>query len=309
MFRNICYIFIFYLLTTLSSHSNTNIYIYATVNDKIITNFDIEKETNYLKILNPQLLSLDDKKIFELSKNSLINELIKESEIEKYLDVQKQNPLVDEYVKNLYTELGFDSEINFELSLSNKKDYSLKEIKEKLKIEILWNELVYLKYNNQVKIDKNSLLKKIKNLENKEINEYFLSEIVFEKNKDETLEKTVKKIQSSISEIGFKNTANIYSISDSGKSGGNIGWISEHNLTDKIFLSLKKIKEGEYTDVIQIGNNFLILKIEQKRGKKINVDKEKELNKMITFETNKQLNQYSRIFFNKTKINYKINEK
>ncbi len=309
MFRNICYIFIFYLLTTLSSHSNTNIYIYATVNDKIITNFDIEKEINYLKILNPQLLSLDDKKIFELSKNSLINELIKESEIEKYLDVQKQNPLVDEYVKNLYTELGFDSEINFELSLSNKKDYSLKEIKEKLKIEILWNELVYLKYNNQVKIDKNSLLKKIKNLENKEINEYFLSEIVFEKNKDETLEKTVKKIQSSISEIGFKNTANIYSISDSGKSGGNIGWISEHNLTDKIFLSLKKIKEGEYTDVIQIGNNFLILKIEQKRGKKINVDKEKELNKMITFETNKQLNQYSRIFFNKTKINYKINEK
>ena len=309
MFRNICYIFIFYLLTTLSSHSNTNIFIYATVNDKIITNFDIEKEINYLKILNPQLLSLDDKKIFELSKNSLINELIKESEIEKYLDIQKQNPLVDEYVKNLYTELGFDSEINFELSLSNKKDYSLKEIKEKLKIEILWNELVYLKYNNQVKIDKNFLLKKIKNLENKEINEYFLSEIVFEKNKDETLEKTVKKIQSSISEIGFKNTANIYSISDSGKSGGNIGWISEHNLTDKIFLSLKKIKEGEYTDVIQIGNNFLILKIEQKRGKKITVDKEKELNKMITFETNKQLNQYSRIFFNKTKINYKINEK
>ena len=240
MFRNICYIFIFYLLTTLSSHSNTNIFIYATVNDKIITNFDIEKEINYLKILNPQLLSIDDKKIFELSKNSLINELIKESEIEKYLDIQKQNPLVDEYVKNLYTELGFDSEINFELSLSNKKDYSLKEIKEKLKIEILWNELVYLKYNNQVKIDKNFLLKKIKNLENKEINEYFLSEIVFEKNKDETLEKTVKKIQSSISEIGFKNTANIYSISDSGKSGGNIGWISEHNLTDKIFSKFKK---------------------------------------------------------------------
>ena len=309
MFRNICYIFIFYLLTTLSSHSNTNIYIYATVNDKIITNFDIEKEINYLKILNPQLLSLDDKKIFELSKNSLINELIKESEIEKYLDVQKQNPLVDEYVKNLYTELGFDSEINFELSLSNKKDYSLKEIKEKLKIEILWNELVYLKYNNQVKIDKNSLLKKIKNLENKEINEYFLSEIVFEKNKDETLEKTVKKIQSSISEIGFKNTANIYSISDSGKSGGNIGWISEHNLTDKIFLSLKKIKEGEYTDVIQIGNNFLILKIEEKKTKKVEKDKKLILNQMMEFEKNKQLNQFSQIYFNKIKVNYEIDEK
>ena len=45
----------------------------------------------------------------------------------------------------------------------------------------MWNELVYLRYGNQVKIDKDSLIKKIQNIKNKEKNEYLLSEIVFEK--------------------------------------------------------------------------------------------------------------------------------
>ena len=57
-----------------------------------------------------------------------------------------------------------------------------------------------------------------------------------------------------------------------------------------------------------MGNNYLILKIEKIRSKKISINKEEELNKMIKFEKNKQLNQFSRIYFDKTKINYSINE-
>jgi len=119
----------------------------------------------------------------------------------------------------------------------------------------------------------------------------------------------INKIQSSISEIGFKNTANIYSISDTSKLGGDIGWVSENNLSNEIFKNLKDLNEGDYTNPIQIGNNFLILRIEKKRLQNISINKEDELNKMIKFETNKQLNQFSRIYFDKTKINYSINEK
>ena len=69
------------------------------------------------------------------------------------------------------------------------------------------------------------------------------------------------------------------------------------------------IKEGEYTDTIQIGNNYLLLKIDQIKINKIKINKQQELQKLIQFETNKQLNQFSRIYFNKSKINYSINEK
>ena len=308
MLKKICYSLIV-LTLMISSSLSEKIFIFATVNENIITNYDIEKETEYLKILNPQLVELDKKKIFRISKDSLINEIIKKNEVQTFLDIKKENPLVNEYYKSLYTKLNFNNENDFEKSLLSKIDYTSEDIKEKLKIELLWNELVYLRFGNQVKINNELLMKKIEKIENKDKNEYLLSEIVFAKKKDENLKTLIKKIQSSISEIGFSNSANIYSISDSSKLGGNIGWIEEYNLSELIFDNLKKISEGQFTEVIQMGNNFLILKIEKIRSKKIFIDKDEELNKMIQFETNRQLNKFSRIYFDKTKINYSINEK
>ena len=309
MLKKISLIIILFILTNIPTNASNNLYIYATVNEKIITNFDIKKEIEYLKILNPSLSRLKEKEIFELGKNSLINEIVKKNEIKKFIDFEKENPMVNKYLENLYKNLNFNDEKSFENSLQGKDIYSLAEIKDKLKIEVLWNELIYIKYSNQVKIDKKIFLKKIDKIKNNQINDYLLSEIVFKKNKNENLNLTIKKIENSISEIGFNNTANILSISDSSKRGGNIGWISEQNLSEIILKNLTNINEGQHTNIIQINNNFLILKIEKIRVNTVAIDKEKELEKMIAFETDKQLNQFSRIYFDKAKINYSINEK
>ena len=289
-------------------------FIFATVNNKIITNFDIEKEIEYLKILNPSISQLEKKRVSKLAENSLINEFVKKSELEKTFDLNadgkfKDNPFSEEYFVNLYTKLNFSSEENFRRELNKVNNYSLDEIKEKLKIEILWNELIYMRFGNQIKIDKDSMLKKIESFKNKNLNEYQISEIVFKKKKNEKIEILRNKIKRSIKEIGFNNTANIYSISESSKMGGNIGWIKETNLSGEILKNLKKLNEGQNTDIIQVGNNFLILKIEKIKIKEILINKDEELKKMVKFETNKQLNQYSKIFFDKTKINYNISEK
>ena len=299
---------IFLLLTSPLLASN-NVYIFATINDKIITNYDIEKEGEYLKMLNPNLTNLNEKKIFDIAKNSLINEIIKKNEIIKFFDLSAENKIADEYFQNLYKRLNFSNEKDFENSLINKKNYSLDQIKKKIKIEVAWNDLIFMKYKSQVQIDKNKLRNKIKKFNKETRKEYLLSEIVFEKKKDEKLEVLVNKIKSSISEIGFNNSANIYSVSESSNLGGKIGWISENNLSDIISKKLKKINEGEFTNVIQIGNNYLILKVEKIRSKQIEINEDEELEKMIKFETNKILNQFSRIFFSKAKINYSIDEK
>ena len=151
-------------------------------------------------------------------------------------------------------------------------------------------------------------MKKINKLDNKIRKEYLLSEIIFMKPYDKNLEDFIKKIITSISEIGFNNTANIYSVAESAKLGGKLGWIDESNLSELIFKELKMINEGEYTNVINIRNNYMILKIEKIRLNEISINKDNELNKMIKYETNKQLNQFSRIYFEKSKINYSINE-
>ena len=299
---------LFTLFLIEASSGKSNIFIYATINDQIITNFDIEKESEYLKLLNPKLSEIDNQRVLNLGKNSLIREIIKKKEIEKIFDLEKENPLIDQYLENLYKNLNFQNEKEFELSLSKKGNYSLADIKEKLKIELLWNDLIYGRFISLIKIDKQKLNNKIESLNNETRKEYLLSEIVFEKKQDIELETLKNKIERSISEIGFNNAANIYSISENSKFGGKIGWIDENNLSLVILNELKKIDKGQHTKIFKIGKNYLIIKIDEIRLKKIEINKKEELEKMVQFETNKQLNQFSIIYFNKVKINYSINE-
>ena len=301
------YLFILILISA-NSHSNSNVYIQVTVNDEIITNYDIKKEETYLKVLNPELTNLNEKRRLAIAKNSLINEIIKKSELERVFNLEKKLPEVNDVFKDFYKRLNFKSEEEFKKSLS-KNNYSIDKIKNKLKIEILWNRLIVRKYKNQVKINKKNLLKKINDDKNKIKSEFLLSEIFFRKKKNKSLNVLVKEIKKSIKEIGFSNTANIYSISASANFGGNIGWIEQDNLSKKIFAELNKIDKEQHTNVIQVGNEFLILKVEDKKSKEVTFNAELKLNEMINFETNKQLNQFSNIHFRKVKINYSIDEK
>ena len=230
MLKRFLYFLTIFFYLTLSSFSS-NVFISVIVNDKIITNLDIEKEIEYLKIFNPKLSEIDKQKIFGLAKNSLINEIIKKEEINKMIDFDKENSFVNEYLKDTYTKLNYNNENDFKNFLEQKKIYTLEEIEEKIKTEVLWNELIYLKYGNQVKINKLKISNKINKIKNETKKEYLLSEIVFEKKKGEDLQLLINKVNSSIKEIGFNNTANIYSISDSAKFGGKIGWINQNNLS------------------------------------------------------------------------------
>ena len=305
-FRKIL-VFLFFVFYNNILFSNENAYIVLTVDDQIITNVDIEKEVNYLVILNPNLINLEKSKIFDIAKRSLINENIKKIEIDKFFNVKEKN-FDEKFFNDLLNKLNLN-QFQLEQILSQRKSYKLNEVKDKLKTEIFWNDLIYLKFSHQIKINEKDLLEKIDNKKNMRKKEYLLSEIIFEKKIDQSLTELTQKIENSISEIGFGNTANLYSISESAKFGGNIGWVAENNLSELITNKIKNIKENEYTDPIQIGNSYMILLIEETRFTEIEINRNVELAKMIEFEKNKVLNQFSKIYFNKTKMNYSINEK
>lgn len=299
---------IFFSLINKNAFSENKFYIVAKVNNEIITNYDVETESNYLKLLNPNLNQLDKNRVIGIAKNSLINEIIKQKQLEKIFEFDQSQKIIDQIFKDFYTNLGFSKEKDFDQVLKNKKTYSILEVKEKIKIDFLWNKLIYNLHNKQIKVDKNKLLNKIKNSDQYK-NQYLLSEIFFNKDKNESLENKVNKIKKSIYDVGFNNTASLYSISDTSSVGGKIGWIKEENLSPKILEELYKIRSGEITEIIKIGNNFLILKIEEIKKNKIKIDNEMKLKEMIDFERNRQLNQFSNIYFNKIKINYSIDEK
>ena len=304
------FILFLFLLLLISFKSSTaeNFYIVYKVNNEIITNSDIEKEYQYLVTLNNQLKNLEKKKIIELSKESALREKIKKIELIKYFDLKTINIDIDNYLENFYINLNIKNKKELEEYLQS-NNISLNYVQKKLEIEILWNQLIYDRYINQINIDTNQLKEKVKKLiSTKKQKKYSLSEILFDKENNSNFEKKLENINQSIGEIGFKNTANIYSISDSSKFGGKIGWIEEQKLSTKILEQLKVLEVGQYTSPIQVGSSFLILKIEEIKYENAIINEDEELNKMIQFETNKQLDQFSKIFYEKIKINSFINE-
>ena len=299
---------IFFLFFGYTNKTFSNITIKVKIDNEIITNFDLEREKNYLIALNPNLKELKIDLQNRIAKESLIKEVIKKNEIQKYFKLNQRNELINVFIKNLYTSLGLNNELSFENYL-NQYNWSLIEVKKKIEIESLWNQLIFDRYKNQIQIDKVKLKEKIKNNQKKDFNIlYNLSEIVFIVEKDKTYENTIKSIDLSLNEIGFENTANLYSISDSSKVGGKLGWIDLNSLSSTLINSLKNLQTGEYTKPVKLGSRFIILKINDIRKEKKIIDTEKELKNLIKIEENRQLNNFSKIYFDKLRINKKINE-
>ena len=301
---------IFILFCAAKVVAKNSVFIVAKIENDVITNLDINNEKNYLTSLNNNLKDLPKNQLQVLAKTSLIKEKIKVIELSKYFDLKKDYDFMESIIFDLYSRLNFKNENEFKIYLSN-FDVKLIDVKEKIKIETLWNELVFNKFKNQISVDKNKLtqdLKKSINNNKNEIQEYNLSEILFNLNTDEKLNEKYDLIINSINNTGFKNTANIYSLSDTSKFGGQIGWIKKIQLSEMIKNELNKIQVGELTQPIQTANGYLILQLNENRMIKKNIDFKKELKKLISEEENRQFNQFSLIYFNKIRQNIFINE-
>ena len=287
--------------------AENKIIIELQIENEILTNVDFLNEKNYLIALNNNLKNLPKNQIKQLSRDSLIREKIKKIELSKFYNLNKESKYTDQILEDFYKRLNFINEGEFNLYLE-KYNLNLSDIKEKLKIESLWNELIYKRFSAQIKIDEEKIKKKLSTQKNL-LTEYDLSEILFELNANETLENKYNLILKKINESGFKNSANIFSISSSSKFGGNLGWISETQLNETLLKEIKSININKLTKPIQATNGYLILKLNNKREKEVKINFKKTLRQMIKKETNRQLNQFSLIYYNKIKQNIFISEK
>tara|TARA_Y100001958_G_C21182253_1_gene511904 strand:- start:383 stop:1312 length:930 start_codon:yes stop_codon:yes gene_type:complete len=302
-----------FLLLTIFFLNFTNVLslenkILIKVDNEIITTVDVLNESKYIKAMNKGLENISDEDLWKISINSIKNEKIRMVEILNHVDEIK---ISDENLKivmqSVYKRLGFEELEEFKNFLEiNEIDYEF--LKRKVEIETVWNELIYSKYYDKILINREELLKKIKSENQKVTKSFLLSEIVFDINKDTSVEKKFLIIENEIKKSGFKNAAFSFSISNSSKSGGNIGWVNENTINQKLKTEISKLEIGQYTKPIIIPGGALILKLENIKEVKNNKDIDKKLNEMVKYLTNEQLNQFSNIYFNKIKKNIQINE-
>jgi len=273
------------------------------IQDQIITNIDIKNEFKYLVALNNSLKELDKEKILRISNESIIREKIKKIEISKHFEeIKVKEEYINLLLENIFSSLNLKSLSEFEIYLKD-YDLTLDEVKKKMTIDALWNELIITKYSSQITINEQQIRDTISKNNNIKTKEYELSEIIFEINNKKEIQKKYEEITRSINQIGFENSASIYSVSESAKTGGSIGWISENSINNKIKENIINLKIGEISKPIILSTGVLLLKVVDVKNSEIVIDQETEFKKAVNYEHNRQLNQYSKIYYNKIKKN------
>ena len=303
--RYIILSFVFSLISLSIAYSFEN-KILLKVNNEIVTSLDILRELEYLHIINKEFKNIKKEEAIEISKNSIIREKIKEIEIKRIIkEIKIEDKILENLIINYFKEFQIKSISEFENYFLN-RNIDPDEIKKKISVEVLWNQLIYKKYQKNVKINKQKIINDLK--KNDKQSEFLLAEILFNVNEGENLDDKYNLINNSIKKINFSQAALAYSTSNTANKGGKLGWVAESILSEKIFNELKNLKIGEHTNPILVPGGFLILKLLDLRKISRDFDLDNEVKKIVRKKTNQQLNRFSNIYFNKLKKDITINE-
>ena len=281
--------------------------IILKVNNDIITSLDVFEEINRLKFFNKNLNQLKKEEVYQISLQSILKYKIKKNEATKYFKEIKidNKDYLNTLIENTYKNFGFKNLIDFKEELKNNK-ISYELFLEKLKVDILWNQIIFVKYSDKIIINENDLKNQIQN-QSTFITSFEIKEIVFSVTNVNDLDSVYQQIKKDINELGFENAAIKHSISNTAKSGGNIGWVDENQLNKEIREKLNEIPTGSISNPIRIPSGFVILKKIDVKKVDNKLDFDQELSKLINYQKQTQLENYSNIYFNKVKKDTEIN--
>ena len=312
MFKKIFFALIF-LLQSQTLFADISNKIVLTVGSLPITLYDLKQEVKLLSILNPGKLenqSIED--LQSLGIESLTIKKIKEQEIKKNkLDATEDEEFIEYEISRVLKSLNMDKPALERVFAENQLEIS--DLKNHISIEIKWNRLVYGMYQNKIKIDEESVNKKVEEYSMKEnsYDEYFLSEIIVPVSDSQNPNDVYQKVKSRLFSEKFENVAREISISQTRDAGGEVGWVNEKTIAEIVIKKIKDLNVGEITSPILIPEGIMIIKLNNKREIKNEINKDQLKRKIILNERDKILTTYSKMYFNKLKSNamIEINDK
>jgi len=295
-------IVILFLFSTISVvNSAVEDSLFATVGRKALTKSDIVEEIKIILILNNEKFEEDKRKTLEQSAvKSVIRKTIKEIELEKFEYTKINLKDLDSEINKRAKSLGLNIEEFEERFKSNNLNF--RKYKENIKIELMWNSLMYQIYKVQLSVNKNEVEEQLKLFENETgIQEYLISEIIVKPNLNEEIDIQIKKIKEKIEFEGFEIVAKNLSISETAMNEGNLGWVRENMISKKFKSAIINTEIGKLSEPIILSDSILFFKVNNKRESKkfSNMDEAKKSLELA--EKNKILNMYSLTHFNNLK--------
>tara|TARA_E500000178_G_C16984893_1_gene737682 strand:+ start:815 stop:1759 length:945 start_codon:yes stop_codon:yes gene_type:complete len=288
---------IFFIILILNNNliAQNNTKIIAKVGSEIVTSFELENKIKTTLFLAGENLSQKNvNSIKNVSMTSLINLKLKREELKKYNFKNDHFERTKNHLKIVSSKLNINTDELENLFEKNKIDYN--EYLNEIKTEFSWQNLIFRIYSKKINIDEKQILNELNSVvkEQKNIEEFNLSEIEVNFVNLEEKNKIIDDIRNHIEKYGFAKSANKFSISNTSLDGGKLGWTNSNSLSKSVYESIIKIDVGEYT-LITSGNNILFLKLNSKRYKENlnNLETEKLKNSIINKQKTDLLNLYS----------------
>ncbi len=300
--RKLCLLISFILIS-----SNINHTLFAKLENNIVLKVENEIITKYEiknKILSSLILSgqeINQKNINKYKKSTLDNLIqlkLMKIELSKY-DLKDSPDKLDSYLRRLSSN---NIDLLKKKFLDNKLDYDL--FLDEVKIKLKWQDLIYLIYSKKIELDEKTIDIELQEIiQNKlEIDQYKLSEIEILLNGDETDAENIKNIYDQIDLESFEAVAIRFSISESSKNKGELGWVNGNILSKQIYEIVSNMKLGEISKPIKQQGSVIFLKLKDKRSKKLEgLDKMKLRKDLIVQKKNELFNLYSRSHLSKLK--------
>ena len=292
-------ILIIFLSSTVKGTAEINDGLYITVGNKAVTKSDIVNEIKVILISTNKIYSAEEgKNLQQMAIKTLIKRNVKQIEVEKHSFLQFNKQDLERELLKMASKMNVDINTLKNIFESNGVDFTL--VENQIKTELLWNSLIFQLYKNRISINLDEIDEKLKLIQTKkEIDEYLISEIVIQAVEKDKLESVIVDLKNKIKTDGFENVAINLSISDSATRGGDLGWINENQISQKLKSVIVNTPIGSISEPIFLPNGILLFKVRNKKKIKKNIDLEAVKNDLVNAEKTRILRMHSTSLYNK----------
>lgn len=290
--KQIVFFLIIFLTSVEKINAEINDSLYMTIGDVAVTQSDVVKEIKIILILTNQSYSNERSEQFqEAAVKAIIKRSIKKIELEKnqYYNFDQRDLLKE--LNSLANNMGLDLDTLKSVFETNEIDFL--NIEEQVKVELYWNSLIFQMYKDRISVNPDEIEEKLRLIRSQKVKEYLISEILLPRTDNEIVEDQVKELKNIIDVEGFENAAKKLSISKTSLQGGNMGWLSEKILSDKIKKAVSSTAVGSLSEPLVIPEGILIFQIRDKRNVENNLSLDEAKEQLIQVEKSKILQMYS----------------
>ncbi|PQZ80658.1 peptidylprolyl isomerase [Brevundimonas sp. MYb46] len=244
--------------------------IIATVNDRIITGYDLRQRM--LVIMAMSQIQPTEENIAAIQQqalNDLIEKHLQDAEIAKFESLKISDQEVDQEIAGMAREAGTTPQ-NY-MAFLEQGGIRPQPFREQLRTEIGWRDLVGGRFRDRAKVSRTQVDQAMRQLTEAATKpQYLVGEIYLEASRvggmQEALNGARQLVQQMVQGAPFMAVARQFSAAPSAARGGDAGWVVQGTIQPALETAMESLAVGQLSNPIPVDGGVYILYMRDKRS-------------------------------------------